>query len=106
MSAYVVMALGAFVVSIIAGLSGAVATPISRRTASKASGEEEPVKPQLPPEVMAILSRNALRDGRGDPLDQNARKHMEIRLAGDETCSAPSSLAGQTLSRSAIVRNG
>ena len=35
MSAYMVMALGAFVVSIMAGLSGAGATPISRRANRK-----------------------------------------------------------------------
>jgi hypothetical protein len=72
MSAYVVMALGAFVVSIIAGLSGAVATPISRRTDSQASGEEQPVKPQLPPEVIAVLQRNALLGGPGSPSDRGS----------------------------------
>jgi Na+/citrate or Na+/malate symporter len=79
MSAYMVMALGAFVVSIMAGLSGAGATPISRRAESKASGEEQPVMPQLPPEVIAVLRRNALLAANGGsptgapevPLSQN-----------------------------------
>jgi hypothetical protein len=84
MSAYMVMAMGAFVVSIMAGLSGAAPwTAWISRPEPEAKLSREPVKPQLPPEVMAVLSRNALRDGRSDPLDQDACKHIEIRLAGD-----------------------
>jgi hypothetical protein len=66
MSAYVVMALGAFVVSIMAGLSGVWTTPISRRAESKAKlSGELPVSPQLPPEVVAVLRRNALLAAQG-----------------------------------------
>jgi hypothetical protein len=63
MAAYLVLALGACVVSIMAGLSGVWATPISRRAESKASGDEPPAMPQLPPEVIDVLRRNALLDG-------------------------------------------
>ena len=80
MVAFMILALGACVVSIMAGLSGPWTASISR-SEPEAKGSREPVKPQLPPEVMAVLSRNALRGGRGDPLDQDARKH--IRLIGD-----------------------
>ena len=80
MVAFMILALGACVVSIMAGLSG---TASISRPEPEAKLSREPVKPQLPPEVMAVLSRNALRDGRGDPLDQDACKHIEIRLAGD-----------------------
>jgi hypothetical protein len=77
MFAFMILALGACVVSIMAGLSGPWTASISRPE-PEAKLSREPVKPQLPPEVMAVLSRNALRDGRGDPLDQDAQKHMEI----------------------------
>jgi hypothetical protein len=81
MFAFMILALGACVVSIMAGLSGPPWTASISRPEPEAKLSREPVKPQLPPEVMAVLSRNALRDGRGDPLDQDVRKHMEI--AGD-----------------------
>ena len=84
MAAFMILALGACVVSIMAGLSGAAPwTAWISRPEPEAKLSREPVKPQLPPEVMAVLSRNALRDGRSDPLDQDACKHIEIRLAGD-----------------------
>jgi hypothetical protein len=84
MAAFMILALGACVVSIIAGLSGAAPWTASiSRPEPEVKLSREPVKPQLPPEVMAVLSRNALRDSRGGPLDQDARKHIEIRLAGD-----------------------
>jgi hypothetical protein len=104
MAAFMILALGACVVSILVGLSEVWAAPISRPE-PEAKRLPEPVKPQLPPEVMAVLRRNALRDDRGGPLDPDARKNGKIRLAGDETRSAPS-FAGQTLSWSAIVRTG
>jgi hypothetical protein len=78
MHAWMVLALGACVVSMLAGLSEVWAAPISRPE-PEAKGSREPVKPQLPPEVIAVLSRNAVRDDRGDPFDQ---KLAESRLAG------------------------
>ena len=83
MAAFMILAVGACVVSIMAGLSGAAPWTASiSRPEPESKLSRKPVKPQLPPEVMAVLSRNALRDGRGDPLDQDAR-NIEIRLAGD-----------------------
>jgi hypothetical protein len=75
-----ILAFGACIVSFLAGLSEVWAAPISR---PEPEASLEPMKPQLPPEVIAVLSRNALRESRGDPLDQDARNHIEIRLAGD-----------------------
>jgi hypothetical protein len=58
MDAWVVLAFGASVVSILAGLSGVA--PISRPE-PEARRSREPVMPRLPPEVIAVLNRNALR---------------------------------------------
>jgi hypothetical protein len=58
MYAWVVLAVGACVVSILAGLSEVWAAPICRPE-PEAKRSREPVKPQLPPEVIAVLSRNA-----------------------------------------------
>ena len=82
MTAFMILALGACIISFMAGLPEVWAAPVSRPE-PEAKLSREPVKPQLPPEVMAVLSRNALRGGRGDPLDQDARKHIEIRLSRD-----------------------
>jgi hypothetical protein len=77
-----VLALGACVVSILAGLSEVWAAPISRPE-PEAKQLQEPVKPLLPPEVIAVLSRNALQDGRGDPFDQGARKLVREPFRGN-----------------------
>jgi hypothetical protein len=68
MSACIILALGACVVSIMAGLSG-----IGQRRCvdpnRKRSESREPMKPQqLPPEIIAVLNRNERPDGRGVPL--------------------------------------
>ena len=78
MAAFMILALGAFVVSIVAGLSGAA--PISR-LASEAKRSREPVMPKLPPEVIAVLSRNALLDGPGSPSDKCARGLVQPKSA-------------------------
>jgi hypothetical protein len=84
MAAFMILALGACVVSIMAGLSGPWTASLSRPE-PEAKLSREPVKPQFPPEVMAVLSRNALRDGRGIPIPsiEDARRQIEIPLAGD-----------------------
>jgi hypothetical protein len=76
MDAWVVLALGASVVSILAGLSGAA--PISQPE-PEAKRSREPAKPRLPPEVIAVLNRNAQRvmerrsyPGSADPPSVNA----------------------------------
>jgi hypothetical protein len=56
MDAFMILALGACVVSFLAGLTEVWAAPISR---PEPEAPREQVKPQLPPEVIASLSRNA-----------------------------------------------
>jgi hypothetical protein len=71
MAAFMILALGACVVSLLAGLSEVWAAPISR---PEPEASREPVKPQLPPEVIASLSRNARWGGgsRSDPKEAAA----------------------------------
>jgi hypothetical protein len=65
MVAFMVLALGACVVSIMAGLSGVWAAPISLPE-PEAKRSRKPVKPRLPPEVIAVLSRNSAISGSVD----------------------------------------
>jgi hypothetical protein len=60
MAAFMILALGACVVSFLAGLTEVWAAHISR---PEPEAPREQVKPQLPPEVIASLSRNARWDG-------------------------------------------
>ena len=90
MAAYMILALGACVVSIMAGLSEVWAAPISQ--------PEPPVKPQLPPEVVAVMSRNAPQDVRGDPLGPGRPKAVGL----SPTRSAPLTPSAGTLYWSAI----
>jgi hypothetical protein len=70
MVALMILALGACIVSFLAGLSEVWAAPISR---PEPEASRKLMKPQFPPEVIASLSRNALRCSR-DLLDQDVPK--------------------------------
>jgi hypothetical protein len=82
MTAFMILALGACVVWFLAGLSEVWAAPISR---PEPEASREPVKPQLPPEVIASLNRNTLRHFRLDHLlDQDPPKATPVgRIAVD-----------------------
>ena len=74
MATLMILALGACVVSFLAGLSEVWADPISR---PEPEVSRKQVYPRLPPEVIASLSRNALRDGHRDLGDQDPRKPLQ-----------------------------
>ena len=61
MDAWITLAIGACIVTIVAGLSAAMRSPAARSAEAEPGSEpamKRVTKPQLPPEVIAALNRN------------------------------------------------
>jgi hypothetical protein len=90
MAAWIVLTLGACVVSILAGLSGPWTASISAPE-SETKRSRKPVKPRLPPEVIAVLNRNLHEaDALAAAMRENAAE-QKVNVVGCASHKMPDS---------------